>query len=289
MSTKSPTNWLNTIFLIATPVIGIVGTILLIIFGTITWPTWVLAGAMMLITGFSVTGGYHRLFAHRSYEARWPVKLVYLLFSAGAFEGSCLEWCTDHRNHHRYTETDKDPYNIHKGFLHAHINWLIKLDTSKRDFSNVKDLQESAMIRWQHKYYVYVALFMGLVLPTIIAAFWGQALAGFIVAGVLRVVFVHHSTFFINSFCHMFGKRPYSKDQTAVDNWLLAIFTFGEGYHNYHHQFPIDYRNGIKFYHFDPTKWIIKGLNLVGLAKNLRRMDKEKIDFFKARAASSSN
>ena len=101
-------------------------------------------------------------------------------------------------------------------------------------------------------------------------------LAGFIVAGALRITLSHHGTFCINSLCHLIGKRTYS-NSTARDNWLTALLTFGEGYHNYHHKFPLDYRNGVRFYQFDPTKWLIRGLSYIGLTSNLRRVPKHRI------------
>lgn len=270
-------NWVNALFLTLVPIIAIVGTTLFAVFGLIHWPTWILAGAILMATGFSITAGYHRLFAHKSYKAAWPVRLFFILFGAAAFEGSVLEWSTDHRVHHRYTDTDKDPYDIKKGFWYAHIGWLFTLDTSKRDFSNVQDLMADPLIRFQHKFYVPLAILMGFGFPAAIAAIWGDPLSGLIVAGALRITVNHHFTFFINSICHMFGKRTYSEKQSARDNWFTAFLTFGEGYHNFHHQFPLDYRNGVRLYQFDPTKWLIRSVAYMGLAKDLKRISQEKI------------
>ena len=269
-------NWINTLFLVFTPLIAIVGTVLFVLFGLIDWPTWILGAGYALAVGFSITAGYHRLFAHKCYKAVWPIRCFFILMGTAAFEGSVLEWCTDHRNHHRYTDTDNDPYNIKKGFWFAHIGWIIFLNTKKRDFNNVADLAADSMIRFQHKYFSVLAILMGFILPVGIAALWGNALGGLIVAGFLRVTFNHHATFFINSICHMFGKRKYS-DLSARDNWITALLTLGEGYHNFHHQFPIDYRNGIRVYHFDPTKWLIRGLSFLKLTTNLKRVSSPKI------------
>jgi len=270
-------NWINTLFLTLTPIIGIGGTVLLYLFSVVHWQTWVLAGAMLFVGGFSVTAGYHRLFSHKTYKAVWPVRLLFVLFGAATFEGSVLEWSTDHRNHHRYTDTDKDPYSVKVSFWHAHIGWLLTLDETMRDFSNIDDLKQSRILRLQHRYYLVLSTVMGIVFPTAVAALWGNALAGFIIAGALRIVIAHHCTFFINSLCHTLGKRTYSDKNTARDNWLSAFVTFGEGYHNYHHKFPLDYRNGVRFYQFDPTKWIIRGLSYVGLASELRRVPRYRI------------
>ena len=274
---KNKINWTNTLFLIFTPLIGIAGTVLLLVFSSIAWQTWVLGLVMLFACGLSITAGYHRLFSHRSYKTIWPVKLFYVLFGSAAFEGSIFEWSTDHRVHHRYTDTKKDPYSVIDGFWHAHIGWLIRLDTSKRDFSNIDDLTQSKLLRFQHKYFVLIGIVIGFGLPTAIASFWGQPLAGLIVAGFLRITIGHHGTFCINSLCHILGKRPYSKKQSARDSWVSAIFTFGEGYHNYHHQFPLDYRNGVRFWQYDPTKWLIKGLSYIGASSDLRQISKGRI------------
>jgi stearoyl-CoA desaturase (delta-9 desaturase) len=276
-------NWLNTIFLIATPVIGIIGTVLLCYFDMVKWQTWLFFGVYVFLTALAITAGYHRLFAHKSYQAHPVITFIMAMLGAACFEGSVLEWGTDHRNHHRFVDTEKDPYNINQGFWYAHVGWLIHLDTSKRDFSNVDDLASSAILRFQHKYFKECAIFMGLILPMLIGALWGNALAGFIIAGTLRIVFNHHSTFFINSLCHWSGKQTYTREQTARDNWMTALVTMGEGFHNFHHQFPLDYRNGVRYFHYDPTKWLIYGLSKLGLANNLRRISDGKILAFRLR------
>ncbi len=277
MSQRNSINWTNTLFLTLTPVVGIIGTVLLLVFSHVAWQTWVLAGSILAACGISITVGYHRLFSHRTFEAAWPVRLLTILFGSASFEGSVFEWCTDHRDHHRYSDTEKDPYSVKVSFWHAHIGWLLRLDTTKRTFTNIDDLKKSWMLRFQNRHFILISSIMGFVLPTAIAALWGQALAGFIVAGALRIAVSHHSTFCINSLCHILGKRPYDDKSTACDNWASALVTFGEGYHNYHHQFPLDYRNGVRFYQFDPAKWLISGLSYVGLARNLRRVPRYRI------------
>jgi len=274
-------NWTNTIFLVLTPIIAIAGTVTLIVMGQVSWNTVILALSLVIATGLAVTAGYHRLFSHASYKAAWPVRLIFLLLATAAFEGSVLEWCTDHRDHHRYTDTEKDPYNIKQGFWYAHIGWLFTLDISKRDMSNVDDLNKDPLVRFQHRFFVPLAIFMGFILPTLIASLWGDALGGLIIAGFLRVVITQHTTFCINSVCHVFGKQFYSTRTSARDHWFTAFFTMGEGYHNFHHQFPIDYRNGIRFHQFDPTKWLIRTLSFFGLTKDLKRVGSHRITHYR--------
>lgn len=292
MATQNPRgkiNWVNTLFLTLCPLISIVGTVLLCIYTSISWKTWVLFGVYTYLTGLSIAVGYHRLFSHQTYRAPAPVRIICLLLAAATFEGSALEWSTDHRNHHRYTDTDEDPYSIKRGFWFAHIGWLIRLDTSKRDFANVADLQADRWCRLQHRYFPFIAIFMGFILPTLLAWSWGEPLAGFIIAGGLRATLNHHFTFFINSLCHTMGKQTYSKTQTARDHWVAAIFTYGEGYHNFHHKFPLDYRNGVRRFHYDPAKWMIWALSKVGLAHDLKRVKQHRIAKHLVSQSTSSN
>jgi stearoyl-CoA desaturase (delta-9 desaturase) len=231
-------------------------------------------------TGISITLGYHRLFSHLTFQALWPVKLFTLLFGAAAFEGTVLVWAADHRRHHKFTDEEDDPHDISRGFFHAHIGWLLFRTGPETPLTWVRDLQKDPLAVWQHKYYVPLALTMGFLLPLLIGYLWGgwtAALGAFLMAGAARIVFVHHMTFCINSLCHWIGKQPYSSKCTARDSLIMAFFTFGEGYHNFHHEFQYDYRNGVKPWQFDPTKWAIWLLNKSGLVSKLRRVPEEVI------------
>jgi stearoyl-CoA desaturase (Delta-9 desaturase) len=231
-------------------------------------------------TGMSITLGYHRYFSHLTFKANWTVKLFTLLFGAAAFEGSAVAWSADHRRHHKHVDHDEDPYDISKGLFHAHIGWLFFRTGPDTPLTWVRDLQKDKLAMWQHRHYVLLAFAMSFGLPALIGFLYGgatAALGAFLLSGVLRLVFVHHMTFCINSLCHWIGSRPYSSKVSARDSFLMAVFTFGEGYHNYHHEFQYDYRNGVKPWQYDPTKWAIWTLNKLGLVSNLRTVDEEKI------------
>jgi stearoyl-CoA desaturase (delta-9 desaturase) len=288
MSCRQHFNKTNIIFFTLTFVISLIGSIYLWVFSTIAVSTWVLAASLFFASGLSITAGYHRLFTHSTYTATWPIRLLFVLIGSGTFEGSVLEWATDHRNHHCYTDTEKDPYNIKQGFWHAHMGWLFTLDPDKRNFSNVADLQKSRLLRLQHRYYTPISVMMGFILPAAIASLWGEPIAGLIIAGGLRITLFHQSTFCINSLCHILGSRDYSKKTSACDNWLSALLTCGEGYHNYHHTFPSDYRNGIRFYQYDPGKWLIFALSRMGLASNLRRVPVYRVIEYRIKAYKKS-
>lgn len=231
-------------------------------------------------TGMSITLGYHRLFSHLTFQASPLVKLYTLLFGAAAFEGSALAWSADHRRHHKFVDHDDDPYDISRGLFHAHIGWLLFRRGPDTPLTWVRDLQKDRLAWWQHQFYVPLAIGMGFVLPTLIGWFYGgpvAALGALLISGFARTVAVHHVTFCINSLCHWIGDRPYSSKCSARDSFLMAIFTFGEGYHNFHHEFQHDYRNGVKPWQFDPTKWTIWLLEKVGMVRNLRTVPEEKI------------
>ncbi len=233
-----------------------------------------------MATGLSITLGYHRLFTHLSFKATWPVKFFTLVFGAAAFEQSALEWVSDHRTHHKQVDHENDPYDITKGFFHAHIGWLLFKFHPENPLDNVNDLRKDPLVIWQYRWWVPVGVFTGYIMPAIIGYLYGgsqAALGAFLLSGVARQVFVQHMTFLINSFCHTFGKQTYSSKCSARDSSFIAFFTFGEGYHNFHHEFQHDYRNGVKLWHFDPTKWTIWILHKLGLVTNLRMVSKEKI------------
>jgi len=224
------------------------------------------------MTGLGITAGYHRLWAHRAYSAHWITRYFLCLTGAGALEGSIKWWCGGHRVHHRYTDTPSDPYNANGGFWYAHIGWmLLKPDPVHSKKADIRDLNADPIIRWQHKYYLIIAPFMAFVFPTLVAGLgWGDWMGGYFYAGALRLLFVHHSTFCVNSVAHYFGEQSFDDHRSPRDSWVTALLTLGEGYHNFHHEFPNDYRNGIRTFDYDPTKWLIRGLNMIGLTSRLK-------------------
>jgi stearoyl-CoA desaturase (delta-9 desaturase) len=234
------------------------------------------AVALFLVTyilgGLSITVGYHRLFAHRAYSANPFFEWGVLISSALSFEMSALMWSHDHRLHHNHVDTDKDPYSIKKGFWYAHVLWLFDY---KRNFdaSLVDDLLKNPRVVLQDRYYALFVLGVNLAVFLLGWALLGSALASFYLGFLVRMAMIHHSTWFINSLCHTIGSKTYARELSAVDNAILALLTFGEGYHNYHHAFAADYRNGIRWYHFDPSKWTIWLASKLGLANKLRTIN----------------
>jgi stearoyl-CoA desaturase (delta-9 desaturase) len=223
--------------------------------------------------GMAITGGYHRLWAHRTYEAHWSLRFAYLVFGTMALQNSVFMWCSGHRTHHLHVDdVDKDPYSARRGFWFSHIGWMLReYPSGKEDFSNIPDLRKDRLLAFQHRHYIPLAVGLNFGLPIAAGLVFGDLWGMVILAGVLRLVWSHHVTFFINSLAHMWGSRPYTEENTARDNPLIAVVTYGEGYHNFHHIFAHDYRNGVRWWQWDPTKWLIAALSYLGLTSRLKR------------------
>jgi stearoyl-CoA desaturase (Delta-9 desaturase) len=234
---------------------------------------WVVAVLFTGANGMAITAGYHRLWAHRAYDAHWSVRLLYLVFGTMALQNSALVWCSGHRTHHLHVDdVELDPYSAKRGFWFSHIGWMVRDYPSGRvDLKNVPDLKKDPMLVFQDRYYVPLALLANFGLPILAGLIFHDIWGMLILAGFMRLVWSHHVTFFINSLAHMWGSRPYTEDNTARDNGLIAVVTYGEGYHNFHHIFAHDYRNGVRWWQWDPTKWMIAGLQWIGLTRRLKR------------------
>jgi stearoyl-CoA desaturase (delta-9 desaturase) len=263
-------DWVNLSFVIAAHLAAAFAIVYLAVFW-FSWWTLAFGFVWSIACGLSITAGYHRLFSHRSYSASAALRALYLAFGAASVQNSALSWAADHRAHHANIDGDGDPYNIQRGFWWAHIGWV--LCRSERDNrALVRDLEADRLVRLQHRWYLPLAIVFGAVLPAAIGAAWGDAIGAMLVAGWLRLVVQWHATFAVNSFAHSIGRQPYTARNSSRDSFLVALLTLGEGYHNFHHRFQIDYRNGVRWYHYDPTKWWVWTTAKLGLAGGLRRV-----------------
>jgi stearoyl-CoA desaturase (delta-9 desaturase) len=227
---------------------------------------------LYLLCGLSITAGYHRLFSHRTYKASKLAKVLLAVVGSANWQNSIIEWSSDHRRHHRFVDTDDDPYDARRGFWWSHMGWIMFRGRYHGDLSNVKDLLKDPICAWQQRYYWPVSIAFNVGVTVGLGLLTDNILGMVIWAGLVRVVIVHHTTFFINSWAHMFGSQPYSDLNTSKDSTVLAFFTHGEGYHNYHHAFETDYRNGRLWYQYDPGKWLINLMSYTGMAWDLRRI-----------------
>ncbi|NOT29242.1 MAG: acyl-CoA desaturase [Planctomycetes bacterium] len=280
-------DWTNLVFLALGHALAAAALLWLALVQASPW-TIGLGFLWFALCGVSITGGYHRLFAHPTYKAHPVLRLFYLVFGAAAVQNSALKWSADHRVHHAKTDKDEDPYNITRGFWWAHIGWVLYRDPREIDTRSVKDLSSDPLIVWQDKHYVALAvLFSGLV-PLGLGFLWGDPIGALLVVGFLRLVALWHATFAINSFAHWIGTQPYSTANSARDSVVTALISMGEGYHNFHHRFQTDYRNGVRWYHFDPTKWFVWTMEKVGVTSDLRRVSPEAIARARAQVLAGS-
>jgi stearoyl-CoA desaturase (Delta-9 desaturase) len=263
-------------------VINILGLVVAPIYGLVfgfSAAAWVLFAVLLVGSGMAITAGYHRLWSHRTYKAAWPLRAALAFFGFFSIQNSILIWAARHRVHHRYVDDqDKDPHSIKTGFWHAHMGWMVRnWPTSEVDFDQVRDLERDPIVMWQHRHYWTMTWLLNLGVPVVLGLIFGDLLGMLLLAGAFRLAFSQHCTFFINSLAHTWGKRSYSDENTARDNGIIALLTWGEGYHNFHHAFQADYRNGLRWWQFDPGKWLIAVCSWVGLAYELKRTPKFKI------------
>jgi len=282
--------WLNVIFLTLTPLAALVVTPVYIWHHGVQAAELIALFVLWFLVGQGITAGYHRLFSHRGYDAATPLRLYFAVVGAAAWQNSIISWASDHRIHHKEVDTDDDPYNAKRGFWYSHIGWILLGGRRDKNYPNVPDLWNDPVCRWQHRHYWLISTGINLAVP-ICLGLWTGRLGGMLVFALLvRVVLVHHFTFTINSLAHMWGTRPWSTTNTARDNWFLSLLSFGEGYHNYHHAYQYDYRNGPFWYNYDPSKWLIWSLSHTSLVSRLRRAPDEillrrRYDYAKVRFA----
>ncbi|KAI9022434.1 hypothetical protein DFJ74DRAFT_632691 [Hyaloraphidium curvatum] len=237
---------------------------------------WEAAALMFLeyqIGMFGITMGYHRLWSHRAFKAALPLRAALALAGTLGFQGSIKWWVLRHRMHHNYTDTEHDPYDARKGFWFSHIGWIFEHPKYQRmKYIDARDLDSDPVVRLQHRFFALIALALCFLGPALAARAWyGDFLSGLLWGGVVLRVVLWHAVFCINSWAHMVGERRYSLGVTARGNLGLSVLTNGEGWHNFHHSFPHDYRNGVDWFHWDPTKWLILLCRAAGLAWDLER------------------
>ncbi|CAN1176239.1 Palmitoyl-monogalactosyldiacylglycerol delta-7 desaturase, chloroplastic [Linum perenne] len=232
------------------------------------WDTILLGFSLYVVTGlFGICFSYHRNLAHRSFKV--PKWLEYLCAYCGAhaLQGDPITWISNHRFHHRYTDTERDPHSPIEGFWHSHMSWIfdsatIREKCGKRD--NVGELKSQGFYRWIRKTYVFHPLGLAVIL---------YAIGGFpyIVWGIgVRVVGFYHAMWFVNSAAHIWGNRVWNTNDLSRNNWWVAVLTFGEGWHNNHHAFKGSARHGLEWWQIDITWYVVKFLEALGFAYDVK-------------------
>ncbi|KAL4471378.1 hypothetical protein ABPG74_008271 [Tetrahymena malaccensis] len=264
----------ESIFLGIMHVLAIAGLVLLFTYDKQTIiRSLCLMGFLHYLSCLGIGSGVHRLWAHRSYKANTPYRVLLMVLQSLAFQGSIFHWSRDHRLHHKFSDTDLDPHTMNRGFFFAHMGWLlVKKSKALVDEGykiDVQDLLNDPVVMFQKKNYYKLSTLICFIIPTFLSYFivGGSLVFGFLTAGVLRYIFMLHITWCVNSVCHMFGTRPYNPDILPTENLFVSIFACGEGWHNWHHEYPRDWRAcENKWYKWNPNGWFIQTAELFGFA-----------------------
>ncbi|XP_043520010.1 acyl-CoA Delta-9 desaturase [Frieseomelitta varia] len=235
--------------------------------------TTVWAFVITYTSGFGITAGAHRLWSHRAYKAKWPLRLLLIFLFTITGQKHVYAWALDHRVHHKYSETDADPHNAKRGFFFAHVGWLFTTPhpdvVSKRKMVDMSDLEADPIVMWQKRFYVPLFALLTIGLPVAVPCyFWSESLwTSFWVNFNFRFCITLNIAFFVNSVAHMWGQRPYDKYISPVENVAVSIAALGEGWHNFHHVFPWDYKTGeLGNYTFNLTTGFIDAFASIGWA-----------------------
>jgi len=255
------------------------------------WYDLVAFAVMYLLAGFGVTIGFHRMLTHRSFQTSKPLEYTFATLGSMAVQGPVINWVADHRKHHAHTDEEGDPHSPHvghgegvrgvvRGIYHAHVGWLFNEHGQARRSKYAKDLMDDAGMRMIHRRFVPI-VFAGLLLPGLIgfvlSGFQPWALATAVLwGGFVRVFFLHHITWSINSICHFWGSRRFDVEDHSTNVFWLALPSLGEAWHHNHHAFPRSARHGLGRIEPDPSAWVIAGMEKLGLIWGVVRISPER-------------
>jgi stearoyl-CoA desaturase (delta-9 desaturase) len=274
------------------PVLGLGGVAWQLWGSALHWQDLVVFATTLLLAGFGVTIGFHRLFTHRSFKTTGPLRVLFAVLGSAAMEGPVIEWVAYHRRHHAFSDHEGDPHSPHvghgsgvkgalRGLFYAHVGWVVFSDEPANEERYAPDLLGDRAIRLiDRTFFVWVvaglafAFGLGVALTGTVSG----GLTGLLWGGAVRVLAVHHITFSINSLCHFFGNRDFQTDDESRNLRWLAPFSFGEAWHNNHHAFPTSAAHGLTRWQFDPSKLVIYGLEKIGLAWDVVRVSPARLE-----------
>jgi stearoyl-CoA desaturase (Delta-9 desaturase) len=249
--------------------------------------------AMYALAGLGVTVGFHRLLTHRAFEAAPWLRVTLAVLGSMAVQGAVIHWVADHRKHHTFADHDGDPHSPHtgggtgwrrvvRGLWHAHVGWMFSREQRASARRYARDLREDPRMVLVDRLFPAWAL-LGLAVPFVagLALSGGDPRAGLTAllwGGLVRVFLFHHATWSVNSICHIYGRRPFTTDDESRNNWLVALLTFGEGWHHNHHAFPTSARHGLLRGQLDLSYALICAFERLGWASNVRRVPSGRID-----------
>ena len=255
----------------------IISTFHLLLIPAIYYFSWQNLAIMLVgnwvVGSLGVGLGYHRLITHRSFAAPKWLEYTLTIFASMSLQNEAYKWVATHRMHHQFCETEKDPHSTRPGFFWAHMGWIFKGDAQDHDEATFKKYVPDLLKDKNHVLIAklfYVPIIISAIILFLIGG-WGMVLWGVVV----RTIFGWHTTWFVNSLSHMFGKRRFETDDDSTNNWFVGILTFGEGWHNNHHAFPTSARHGLEWYQFDQNWITIRIFEKIGWAKKIRVFSEE--------------
>ncbi|KAG5889224.1 hypothetical protein JTB14_018647 [Gonioctena quinquepunctata] len=273
--------WRNIILFVYLHAVALYG--LYLMFSSAKLVTSIYGIILYQLGGLGITAGAHRLWAHRSYKAKWQLKVMLAVFNTLAFENSVIEWARDHRVHHKFSETDADPHNAKRGFFFSHVGWLLCRKhpqvKSRGKGIDMSDLEQDPVLRFQHDNYVILMALTCFILPTMAPMYlWNETFVNAFCVNIFRYVLTLNATWLVNSAAHLYGHKPYDRYINPAENLTVSILALGEGWHNYHHTFPWDYKTSeLGKYSVNFSAAFIDFFAKVGWAYDLKTVSEEMI------------
>ncbi len=226
----------------------------------------ILCAALYVVRMFAITAGYHRYFSHRSYKTGRAFRFFLAVLGCTAMQKGPLWWAAHHRHHHKFSDTDADPHSpVKRGFWWSHLGWVLAPDYNDTDWAAIKDWSKYPELVWLNRLHWVPPLLLGVVIWLLLG--WSALVVGLFVSTVL----LWHGTFLVNSLCHVFGKRRYQTTDASRNNWLVALLTLGEGWHNNHHHYQSAACQGFFWWEVDVSYYVLKGLEVFGIVWDVRR------------------
>jgi len=236
----------------------------------VTWLDLALLFGLYLPISLGVTAGFHRMLTHRSFRAHAAVRAIMLVLGSMAVEGPAIRWAANHLKHHALADKDGDPHSPVDGLVHSHLGWLFNYDRADPNVYCRALLRDPVVVFVDRTFQLWVVL--SLLIPFAIGG-WTGLLWG----GLVRMFFVHHITWSVNSVCHTFGRRAFATADRSRNQWLVGLLGMGEGWHNNHHAFPRSAVHGFDRWQLDVSAWVIAGFERLGLATDVQRVAREVI------------